>query len=209
MRSNIISLLAFAILGLMSVAGRAEAAPIYTDVLGREWRQVAETVGLEWLAVSSRCPTDGITPCAGSLAGVSLDGWIWADVYQVGELFREFGDHPGGIKSVRVDNAVSRAAYFIDNVFEKTYSDNVFRWVAGWTSTRTPGGAVWVAEVIDKYPGDPNSDIWTTADNFGPGVHPNVGLWMWRDGATVEEPTPLVLLGLAFGALAVVRRRAH
>lgn len=41
-----------------------------------------------------------------------------------------------------VPQEASRASYFLDKVMSETYRDSIFRWVAGWTATRTPGGGV-------------------------------------------------------------------
>ena len=66
-----------------------EAGTNYHDADGREWRDLNDTNGLSLLNTSGICPKDGITPCTGSLNGVSLTGWVWATSAQVRELFKE------------------------------------------------------------------------------------------------------------------------
>ena len=66
------------------------AEVVYVDAQGREWRALTETTGRNWLAVAGACPTDGSTPCTGSLGNVSVDGWVWATREQVQGMLAEF-----------------------------------------------------------------------------------------------------------------------
>ena len=52
-------------------AGISAAAP---TVDGRQWRELYETTGLSWSDVASVCPTDGQTPCSGTVGGRNLSG---------------------------------------------------------------------------------------------------------------------------------------
>ena len=51
---------------------------------GREWRQLADTTYVTWNEVAAVCPTDGVTPCNGSIhrsqdgALIDVTGWTWA-----------------------------------------------------------------------------------------------------------------------------------
>lgn len=54
----------------------------------REWRQPIDTSGFQWSQVASVCSaTTGA--CAGSLGGVSFDGWTWASSEDVQDLFEQ------------------------------------------------------------------------------------------------------------------------
>ena len=77
-------------LGTLSTAS-SSAAP---TVDGREWRELYETTGLSWSQVASVCPTDGETPCSGTVGGKNLTGWTWATADQVRDLM---DDHAPGL----------------------------------------------------------------------------------------------------------------
>ena len=62
----------------------------FVDSQGRAWRELTGTTGHSWSSVTTRCPTDGSTPCTGSLGSVSLEGWIWASRAQVQAMLAEF-----------------------------------------------------------------------------------------------------------------------
>lgn len=188
---------------LMCCSSATFAATVFDDGHGKEWRQVTDTQGISWSDIASACPLNGISACNGSVDGVNLTGWTFASAQQVGDLFSYFGDFPGGITLANVPQATSHAGEFLDTAIGPTYTDNVIRFVMGWTSTPTPGGSIWVAEVIQRVQPDPsNTDLWSTADNFGPGQAFAVGSWMWRPAiSAVPEPATWALFILGFGAV--------
>lgn len=61
------------------------AAQGVNDSHGREWRQLTDTTGFTVTQAAAICPRDGVTPCAGALAG-----WTWATREQAIELFGYF-----------------------------------------------------------------------------------------------------------------------
>jgi hypothetical protein len=67
--------------GLAIVATSAMAG--VDDKHGREWRQLIETTSLTEAQIASVCPRDGVTTCAGSIAGRDLTGWVWGTQSQV------------------------------------------------------------------------------------------------------------------------------
>lgn len=52
----------------------------------REWRQLTDTINLAWSEVASVC-NSSTGACSGSIGGVSFDGWTWASIEDVQELF--------------------------------------------------------------------------------------------------------------------------
>lgn len=62
----------------------------FDDLQGKEWRWLNETQGLSWAQVASICPQDGATPCAGSINGRDLTGWVWGTPAQVRALMAIF-----------------------------------------------------------------------------------------------------------------------
>jgi len=74
---------------LFGVHGTASAGPTYTDGLGRQWLDVNDTTNFSWNDMAAICPTDGATPCSGSLGATDLTGWTWATRDQVREVVRE------------------------------------------------------------------------------------------------------------------------
>jgi hypothetical protein len=53
------------------------------DKHGREWRQLVDTTSFSAAQVASVCPRDGMTTCAGTIAGRDMTGWVWATQPQV------------------------------------------------------------------------------------------------------------------------------
>lgn len=54
----------------------------------REWRQLTDTINLAWSEVASVCSTT-TGACSGSIGPVSFDGWTWASIEDVQELFEQ------------------------------------------------------------------------------------------------------------------------
>jgi hypothetical protein len=78
-----------AVLCALATSTAVYAQPIQ-DATGNEWRQLTETTNLSWDEVSSVCPTDGETPCSGSVRDVELTGWVWGSAEQVVDFLAEF-----------------------------------------------------------------------------------------------------------------------
>jgi hypothetical protein len=75
-----------AVSAAIAQAGSADVS----DGHGTAWRQVTETVGMTWNQLAQICPRDGIQPCAGTIAGRNLTGWVWATDSQVVELIAQY-----------------------------------------------------------------------------------------------------------------------
>ncbi|RPI13334.1 MAG: choice-of-anchor D domain-containing protein [Lysobacterales bacterium] len=75
----------------------AYAADVSAGVViaGREWRQLKDTTYVTWNEVAAVCPTDGVTPCNGSIhrsqdgAYIDVTGWTWARNADLQPLWEE------------------------------------------------------------------------------------------------------------------------
>ena len=63
----------------------AQAGVVVGD---REWRQLTDTIDLTWNQVAAVCSTT-TGACGGSIGAVSFDGWTWASIEDVQELFEQ------------------------------------------------------------------------------------------------------------------------
>lgn len=116
----------------------------YVDSQGRTWRQVDETISHTWTVVAQRCPTDGSTPCTGTLGNRDVTGWVWATDAQVAEMFEEFmpGIEEAGFLSGGI--CVLPGLGFL-NTFRPTFASyttfGASFYISGWSSTNGPQGA--------------------------------------------------------------------
>ena len=120
-----------------SVRPPSSAAP---TVDGREWRELFETTGLSWSQVASVCPTDGETPCSGTVGGSNLTGWTWATADQVLDLM---DDHAPGLATADPPVVSGIEGFWggdqlprgdaVDDVHSSTYSYS--EWTGGWTAS--------------------------------------------------------------------------
>ncbi len=121
-------------------ASPSSAAP---TVGTREWNELFPTTGLTWAQVATVCPTDGVTPCSGTVGGKNLTGWVWATEAQVLELFERYA--PGITAANPHVNGTFGAGVGFLNEFRwtryqaTTYS--YFEYAGGITSTLDANGA--------------------------------------------------------------------
>lgn len=127
-----------------SVAGLVASpeAPAAPTVGGREWNELWPTTGLTWTQVASVCPTDGVTPCQGSVGGRNLSGWVWATAPQVLELFERYAP---GISQADppVDNSFAAGIGFLGEFRWTTYTALTYfytEYAAGWTASKDATG---------------------------------------------------------------------
>ncbi len=197
---------------LPSMAG-AEVA--YIDNAGRTWRQVSDTLGFTWFDVLTVCDVDSGS-CAGSLSGVDFNGWQWANVATVNDLFNEFsggsGFNTADPQEYEIPNS-TWAPQLIDNdgvgpdtgVFNMTaLFSGVDENVLGWTRDKDPDpatgaylGRIVNTPTFDKLQTDDRSDI----DQENPAI---VGFWLYQPATMVPVPGAVWLLA---GGLAVVASR--
>lgn len=108
----------------------------YVDDQGRHWRQLNMTCGKTWDFVASKCPTDGVTPCTGTINNQNITGWVWATHAQVQELLAELG---AGVSEC------STSADATGDVFQwfvSTTNADLTSGLDGWTSTIATGSGV-------------------------------------------------------------------
>ncbi len=121
-------------------AAPSSAAP---TVDGREWRELYQTTGLSWSQVASVCPTDGATPCAGTVGGKNLTGWTWATADQVRDLM---DDHAPGLTTAEppVVSGIDGfwgAISFLGVMRWTTYTSSTYSYsesTSGWTASKNP-----------------------------------------------------------------------
>lgn len=110
----------------------------YHDNQGRHWRQLNMTVGRTWDFVASKCPTDGVTPCTGTINNQDITGWVWATHAQVQELLAELGAGVGLPEcSTSADATGDVFGWFVS-----TTNADLTSGLDGWTSTIATGSGV-------------------------------------------------------------------
>ena len=85
-RSTVRGLVGAGLVLVTMVAGAtASASPLDLpdDGTGKRWHALTDTAGLSPADVAQVCPRDGQMPCAGSVGGRDLTGWVWATADQV------------------------------------------------------------------------------------------------------------------------------
>jgi hypothetical protein len=111
----------------------------YQDIItvnGNEWLQPALFTNLSWNDINAVCP-EGV--CAGVLNGINMNGWTWASVKDMNDLFNYYiGSEllgPGPAESGLTDELESNM--FRDG-WAHTFEDNdtmvgYVKEIAGWT----------------------------------------------------------------------------
>ncbi len=130
-----------AIVVTASSAGAQMAAAAPT-VDGKEWRELHETTGLSWSQVASVCPTDGVSPCSGSVGGRNLTGWTWATADQVKDLM---ATHAPGLATAEPPVVAGidgfwGAVSFLGVMRWTTYTSLTYFYsesTSGWTASRS------------------------------------------------------------------------
>lgn len=193
MRYATIALLTSVQLAVPSLAADGIA---YTDSQGRQWRQVNLTLARTWFQVAAVCPTDGVTPCTGSLGSVNVTGWVWATRQDVIELLAEW------VPAIQPSGEAGGAQYTLQGLsFFDTFQESAFSCtvvgcsfgLAGWCSStvETTGGTYGVsANVGAGY--NPNYGSFT-ANLSAPRNEINAyrGVWMYLPGPTPPCPADL------------------
>ena len=174
------------LVGVLVPAGASPSAAAPT-VDGREWRELFETTGLSWSEVASVCPTDGQTPCSGSVGGRDLSGWTWATAGQVRDLM---DDHAPGLATadppeVSGIDGFWGAMSFLGVMRWTTYTSLTYfysEWTGGWTASKDAesglpiGGGAGYSHSLAGSTADGSIGLGTDAD----AASPVRGVFLWR-----------------------------
>ncbi len=165
------------------IISQAQAATV-NDGQGKEWMQLPPTAGLSWNATAQACPQDGVTACAGSVAGRNVNDWVWATDSQVLQLFSYFEP------AMLTNRSVSGFQYFFTgqtflSAFQPTFSFcstyQCGAYGAGWTASKDAAGLPIFGAV--SWGNTPVS----ISGSFGVGPAASAdealnerGVWLWR-----------------------------
>ncbi len=138
---------AIAVVTVFAFGLGAEAAGAlpHDDGTGKEWRQLYETTGLSWNQVASVCPTDGATPCTGTVGGKNLTGWVWATDTQVIAFMGQYAPAllTASPPSVGGPEYMLPAAGFLGAMRWTTYTALTYfyyEFTGGWTASTSAAG---------------------------------------------------------------------
>ena len=185
------------------IATNAAAAP---TAGGREWRELYETTGLSWSQVASVCPTDGVSPCSGSVGGRNLSGWTWATADQALDLM---DDYAPGLATAQppVVSGIDGfwgAISFLGAMRWTTYTSLTYfysEYTSGWTASTDPatglplgGGAGYSHALAGS----------TASGSIGVGTDNDVassvrGVFLWRPAG--QDYTPPTVIANVTGTL--------
>ena len=185
---------------------------------GKEWQQPAHFTNLSWNDISATCSsTTGA--CAGTLNSISLVGWTWASVKEVGALFEAAGipgfSSPYSPASYAAINATWASA-FIDTdaggpdtgLFDSTGIEDAVSYVWGLTrsSFSTQQGSTVAYSPFVQF--DPAGVGFATSESSSLLAlsDDDLGGWFYRP-ASIPEPGTVTLLALGLSGLGVFRLR--
>ncbi|MEZ5501714.1 MAG: hypothetical protein R3E50_03285 [Halioglobus sp.] len=208
---------------LLAIAGivsslHTTAGPM---INGREWYQPGDVTNYSWNDFYAICAAGICNGQVGS-SGPDLTGWVWASVYEVGELFQATTPHPGGIFSYTDATPFQDPfwAYSFLGLFERTYYEPASpnggaMGVFGLTSTRDIATGVPFWGMVGAYisgwvaPGIPEVDgVVRTELSRVDAPDNRVGAWLYRyDPTAVPAPATTELLLGALVGLVCARRR--
>ena len=112
---------------------------------GKEWRELYETTGLSWAAIATVCPTDGVTPCNGSVGGKNLTGWTWATAPQTLALMDDYYAGLANLNPPAVGgiSGFGASVGFLGDMRWTGYMSLTYfysEWAYGWTASQGASG---------------------------------------------------------------------
>ncbi|MCU1498665.1 MAG: putative cadherin domain/calx-beta domain protein [Acidimicrobiales bacterium] len=162
----------------------------YEDPVGREWAALTPFRGLSWEQVAAVCPTDGVTPCSGSIGAVSLDSWIWATPQQVVEVMAQFAPEIASADPPGASNYFGAVSFIGEFGAMNWFSGYNFYFenTAGWTSGRDAAGLPIEGHASDGW-WPPSGGLGVSAAPSG-AASQDRGVFLWRPaGADYTPPT--------------------
>lgn len=172
---------------------------------GKEWRELYQTTGLSWSQVATVCPTDGVTPCNGTVGGRNLTGWVWGTAPQVLDLLDNYAPglttaNPPVVSGI---TGFWGAVGFLGDMRWTTYTSLTYfysEYTAGWTASTDGSGLP-----IGAGAGYSHALAGSTADgSIGLGSAPDTadqyrGVFLWRTAGA--DYTPPVVTSTVSGTL--------
>jgi Ca2+-binding RTX toxin-like protein len=182
-----------ALAAIVLISQLASAAPVAE---GKQWRELYETTGLTRAQVATVCPTDGVTPCSGSVGGHNLSGWVWATADQVRALMDDYGPalSDPAVPAVTGIEGFFAASAFLGEMRWTTYTSLTYfysEYTGGWTSslddTGLPiAGAASMSHAMTGTTADGSLGLGARED----GASPYDGVFLWRsEGLDYTPPT--------------------
>lgn len=182
------------LLGALVASTGMEAAA--QDATGKEWRQLSETTGLSWEDVAQVCPTDGATPCSGSIGDTDLTHWVWASADQVVDFM---ASHEPALVDAEPPFVSGSAHFFTVPAFFSVMRSTGFasgygfysEWTRGLTSSLDPEGMPLQGQAgYGWWP--PTGSIGVSSVDEVASRSSDRGVWLWRPTGMDASP-PLVI----------------
>ncbi len=208
---------ALVLLALYS-SNQAVGATVVAGNLQIQWRPLYETKGFTWTQIATVCdPNTGA--CSGSLNGVSFDGWVWANGYDIGNWF--FGPlitpanpayfaagHAAPNYSNVHDLGIPLAIQAIGATDTSFYYAGGYALSYGWSRDRDGNNEGYIPNLVNNYDLDAvdgaSMSFAGDVDSNGEGF---IGAWLYQT-TPVPIPAAAWLLGGALAGLGLLRRAA-
>ena len=158
----------------------SEGIPLTDTVTinGTEWAQVDLFTNLSWNDMNAICSGG---PCSGVLNGYNMDGWTWASIYDVGDLFSSLSPHPGGIEQYEdPDGSNPWATDFLALFAPTNANPGTFQEVTGLSSTTFESEGIDYVAAARVFDAVENNSALTNIANETDEKSDIFGAWFYR-----------------------------